>query len=443
MKDLLLSQKNYKIAFVVFIFTNTLALGYFNITINPLSYLFLFWGIAIICYNFIKKEIDFHDHKFVLILIYGFLLLFATVINQYSNQKSFILALMQLIIFTLIYNNPRNFTINDIKNELKIIVPLVNILTALASGISILMYLCDFSSSRYGWPIGMVNDRLFGIYFNCNPAAFLAAITILLALIAIKNKNKYSRLYMINIIIEVIYIILTKCRSAMIIIAIIITALYYAYFIKNKNFSKIKRYGLSIIICIGIFLGTIVTTNITSSIVNKQQENSRFQIEEVFTSIDLLLKGDVQPALKLIDQVSSGRIELLKTSYQVWQTSPIIGIGAGNFQTIGTHETSDTVVKQIQVVHSHNIFVETLVTTGIIGATIFLIFLFKTIKSLLKLFSNKSFNTYLMILLFTLIVVSEFIGSLFDYGVFYTYSLSATLFWLFLGYLNQIEKDDG
>lgn len=141
MKDLLLSQKNYKIAFVVFIFTNTLALGYFNITINPLSYLFLIWGIAIICYNFIKKEIDFHDHKFVLILIYGFLLLFATVINQYSNQKSFILALMQLIIFTLIYNNPRNFTINDIKNELKIIVPLVNILTALASGISILMYL--------------------------------------------------------------------------------------------------------------------------------------------------------------------------------------------------------------------------------------------------------------------------------------------------------------
>ena len=61
----------------------------------------------------------------------------------------------------------------------------------------------------------------------------------------------------------------------------------------------------------------------------------------------------------------------------------------------------------------------------------------------MKLFSNKSFNTYLMILLFTLIVVSEFIGSLFDYGVFYTYSLSATLFWLFLGYLNQIEKDDG
>ena len=248
---------------------------------------------------------------------------------------------------------------------------------------------------------------------------------------------------MINIIIEVIYIILTKCRSAMLIIAIIITALCYAYFIKNRNFSKIKRYGLSIIICIGIFLGTIVTTNITSSIVNKQQENSRFQIEEVFTSIDLLLKGDVQPALKLIDQVSSGRIELLKTSYQVWQTSPIIGIGAGNFQTIGTHETSGTVVKQIQVVHSHNIFVETLVTTGIIGATIFLIFLFKTIKSLLKLFSNKSFNTYLMILLFTLIVVSEFIGSLFDYGVSYTYSLSATLFWLFLGYLNQIEKDDG
>lgn len=443
MKELLLSQKNYKIAFIVFIFTNTLALGYLNITINPLSYLFLIWGIVIICYNFIKNEIDFYNHKFMLILIYGFLLLFATMINQYSNKKSIILALMQLIIFTLIYNNPKNFTITDITSELKIIIPLVNILTALASSISIIMYLCNFSSSRYGWPIGMVNDRLFGIYFNCNPAAFLATIVILLALIAIKNKSKYSHLYIINIIIEIVYITLTKCRSAMIIIAIIITALCYAYFIKNKNFSKIKRYGLSIIICISIFLGTIVTTNITSSIVNKQEKTSRFQIEEVVTSMDLLLKGNIQPALKLIDQVSSGRIELLKTSYQVWQTSPIIGIGAGNFQTIGIHESDGTVVKQIQVVHSHNIFVETLVTTGIIGATVFLVFLFKTIKSLLRLFSNKNFHIYLMNLLFVLVVVSEFIGSLFDYGVFYTYSLSATLFWLFLGYLNKIEKDDG
>ncbi|MFQ8592610.1 MAG: hypothetical protein ACLSAL_03685 [Thomasclavelia spiroformis] len=37
--------------------------------------------------------------------------------------------------------------------------------------------------------------------------------------------------------------------------------------------------------------------------------------------------------------------------------------------------------------------------------------------------------------MFVVIVLSEFIGSLSDYGVFYIYSLSATLAWCFLGYL--------
>ena len=45
-------------------------------------------------------------------------------------------------------------------------------------------------------------------------------------------------------------------------------------------------------------------------------------------------------------------------------------------------------------------------------------------------------------MIFTLIVVSEFIGGMFDYGVFYVYSLSATLCWLFLAILDNGESGD-
>lgn len=41
---------------------------------------------------------------------------------------------------------------------------------------------------------------------------------------------------------------------------------------------------------------------------------------------------------------------------------------------------------------------------------------------------------------FFLIVVSDFLGGMLDYGVFYVYSLSSTLSWLFLGYLYWLNE---
>ena len=53
---------------------------------------------------------------------------------------------------------------------------------------------------------------------------------------------------------------------------------------------------------------------------------------------------------------------------------------------------------------------------------------------------------YFIVQMFIMIVLSEFIGGLSDYGVFYIYSLSATLAWCFLGYLftyqNIINSSD-
>lgn len=436
----LLSRKNFKIGFIIYVFTNTLALGYLGISINPLSYFILIWAIGIIIYDLYKRQIDFKNYQFLLLVSYGLILLLATIINDFSSQKSYLMALLQLVIFVLIYGNRKDFKLSNIKEELQVIIPLTNILVNLACSISIIMYLTKFSDRNNGWPIGMVEDRLFGVFFNCNPASFLAISVIILALIAIKNNTKHRKLYIYNIVVLTTYIILTKCRSALIILAIIIAALCYAYFIRSKNYSRLKRFLITSLICISIFLSSILVTNQLSKIFNGKAQTSRFQIEQVIEAMNLFFNGNIDPALQLIDRVSSGRIELLATSYHIWQTSPVIGVGADNFQTIGIHLNSGSVVQQIQVVHSHNLFIETVVTTGIIGAAIFILFLLSTIKTLLQLFNTNNFEHYLMIMLFTLIVVSEFIGSQFDYGVFYTYCLSATLAWLFLGYLQQIEK---
>lgn len=441
MKNYLLSRKYFKLLFIIYAFINTLALGYLGININLLSILIIVWGTIIIGNDLYHKEINWHNSSFILIISYGLILLLATFVNSYSNLNSYLIALIQLIIFILIYGNKKNFTKENIFSELKSITPLTNLLTGIAGISSLIMYLFKYTSQQNGWSIGMVGDRLFGVYFNCNPASFLSSIVILLALFALKHKYRFTNLYLLNIVIQLLYIILTKCRTSIIILAIITTALIFEHFFKDSNYSRLKKYLFSFVISLSIFLTSIFAANCLSYLTgNHQETNSRFQLNKILESIELSFQGDFKPCIDLINQVSSGRIELLDTSIQIWQTSPIIGIGAGNFQNVGINQTNGTVIKQIQVVHSHNIFIESLVTTGVIGAMIFIVFFIRSLKIIFNLLkANYHKPIYTSLLLFVLIVCSEFTGSLFDYGIFYLYSLSATLFWLFLGYLHYYK----
>ena len=119
----------------------------------------------------------------------------------------------------------------------------------------------------------------------------------------------------------------------------------------------------------------------------------------------------------------------------LWQKSPIQGIGAGNFRTMLVDVTGTDNWGQ-QLLHSHNVFLESLVTAGVFGFLLFIIFFIKTLFTTRDIFMKyKNKKSYYIVLLFIMIYVSEFIGGMFDFGVFYVYSLSATLAWLFLGYI--------
>lgn len=438
MKKYLLSHKNFKLAFILYIFINTLALGYLGISNTFLSVIIIIWGIYLIIDDIFQKQINMNKN-FIYIGMYGIILLLATILNQkYSDLNSYILAIVQIIIFCLLFNNQKSTTITSIKKEISLIIPFTNILVGFASLISIIMYFFNIYDSKNGWIIGVSGNRLFGIYFNCNPAAFLACITILLAILAIIYNYRYKKLYYANISIQVIYILLTKCRSALIILALIATALIYYFFLKEKQYPKLKKISIICILCISIIFGSLVINKGINTICNQEeiQEESRFQISKVIEATYSLFTGDSSKALELIDQVSSGRLELLTTSFEIWLKSPVIGIGANNFKKMGMDQTNGITVQSIQVVHSHNEFVEALVTTGFIGLILFCLFFLTSFKKIIYLLNNCNDKHYFSLLIFSLIVVCEVIGGLFDYGVFYNYSLSTAIAWIFLGYLN-------
>lgn len=437
-KKYLLSHKYFKLGFILYTFINTLALGYLNISNISLSLLIFMWALFIIGYDLFHKKIA-TTKEFIIIFLYGLTLLFATLFNQkYSNFDSYILALIQMVIFILLFNNKNTTTLSTIKDEIKLIIPFTNILVGLASFISILMYIFNIYDSKNGWLIGVSGNRLFGIYFNCNPAAFLACITILLALLAITYNLRYQKLYYFNIIIQITYVLLTKCRSALIILAFIATALIYYLFLKSKGYPRLKKIFIISTLSLSIILGSLIADKAINSFLYQETTatENRFQLSKIIEASKSLLIGDSSKAIELLDQVSSGRLELLNTSLEIFQTSPLIGIGANNFRTMGLDLTEGTTIQGIQVVHSHNIFVEALVTAGIIGFSLFTIFFILCFKKIIYLLNKyNDHKCYFSLLLFSLIVACETIGGMFDYGVFYNYSLSTTIAWIFLGYL--------
>jgi hypothetical protein len=435
-------------------FINTLALGYLGIETNYLFIPLLIWALVIIGHDIYKKEFKIKKNYSLLILVQGFILLLATILNSYSDLNSYVIAIMQLVIYLLIFNNPASMTKKDIVEEVKMIIPLVNVLVGFASLVSIGMFIVRFSSLANGWTLGMVGSRLFGVYFNSNPAAFLACITIVLALIAIRENFKGKPWYLVNIGVQIVYILLTKCRVALIILVVIIIMVGYYFLIRRRPYSMFKRImlvlGLVFIITSASLLGQGIVEFVPQMQGIASKETSRFQTDKIKEAGHLLISGDIEDfykGLTIIDEVSNGRVSLTKAALQIWQTDPLIGIGANNFKKIGIQETDVLEYWAVQVVHSHNVFLEALVTTGVIGFIIFVIFFFKCVLmsfNVLKVSQGK--EIYFIVQMFIMIVLSEFIGGLSDYGVFYIYSLSATLAWCFLGYLftyqNIINSSD-
>ena len=113
MQTYLLSRKYFKLAFIIYAFINTLALGYLGFNLNILLFIMIGWGGLIIGWDFYQKQINYHDIKFILIITYGLILFLATAINPYSNLKSYLIALLQLMIFFFNLRESKKFFIKQ------------------------------------------------------------------------------------------------------------------------------------------------------------------------------------------------------------------------------------------------------------------------------------------------------------------------------------------
>lgn len=299
--------------------------------------------------------------------------------------------------------------------------------------------------------VGFAMGRLFGIFTDPNVAAVCSLLAIVFALyIIVKCLKKGSKLkfyYIITIVFESIYVVLSGSRTALLIsaAAIFVSALL---FVKEKlrkhdwkKILKLLAAGAISAVCAVVAVLGMSFTKTTLSYVPKLLNPLVLQIEKSLDiSIDnsMVIEDQIdmtRPDVAENSDISNARFKIWRDSLKLFEKSPIVGTSPRNHLAFAEDKFEDMyiVYRQYSV---HNGYLSVLIYTGILGAAtilVWLVLIVKTVASYL-LRKNTSDEYYVPIAFFSVALLIIGISAFPMMGIFFGNSVIELLFWLILGY---------
>ncbi|MBD1147246.1 O-antigen ligase family protein [Pelagibacterales bacterium SAG-MED31] len=366
-----------------------------DISITLISILFL-------SYSFINKDIKWLKETWViagLAFWISLLLLSFFSINKYESfQNAFIF--IRYIVFAIAISN---WLINDKKSlefflkilTISIIFILLDCLLQFVNYNSIEGYgedIFGFTSTHYGRLSGPFNDDVPGSHIS-------RFIFFIILLFIISKKNIFFNNYSFIITISSILFIIWLSGEAMALATTVLGFVIYVIFIKRKK-------NLVIIAALVAFLMILVTNKfhisnydykIISStpyhhglIMNKFGKCSN--VENKMCSKLVKTNPAFSKVIRNFDK--SIYFQIYRDAINMWSDNKFTGVGLSNFEQ-ACKENKKYRSKKINYgacsAHPHNIYIQFLAETGLIGLLFFSLFIFSILFNILKNF-NSEFN---------------------------------------------------
>lgn len=358
----------------------------YQISVSLMILYFLFFIIKNKDYEYLKLTI--RPFKY---LLYSFLLiLFSMIISNFCNSvnsKAWINIVMYilrygLVFVVLIYFYSKNF----FDRKLLLIFILISLTVQLFSGIYQSIFIYDLRNS-------LVDNRIHGFTFHPNSYAFFMGIGLLLVFSLFRIQLNINKNLILFFIFLYAYVVLFSYSRGVWVSISLSFLIYLFIYIKELDFK-------------GKFLIIIFVSFFCTSI---------FKISMINEKLKSILHGD-----------SSGRIEYIwLPALSLIKEKLLIGHG------IGIEVIQQYNVKIYELGGFHNIIIEILFYTGILGLLIFFIMFFQVLIEIIK---QKSI-IYFIILIFILIV------SQFDHSIFISKPYLSTLtIFIFFVFLNRIDR---
>jgi len=274
-------------------------------------------------------------------------------------------------------------------------------------------------SNIFGFPYD--SNSLTGVFYPMKRLGLVLAILSPFYFEFIRHHaKKYSWLTLL--LIPYIYVIILSGNKSSWVMLVISVFLYIIYLSLSGSLSRLKKSQviIALIIC---FLGMVLVSNADKII----PEKKAIWIEDRMHSIASLLSGDIDNAGKTFQH----RIMIWEGAIRVSRDHWINGVGPRGFRYIvDDYIASDDKYYISEVAssstHPHQIVLEILTETGIIGVIGYLIFFILILKEAMKLIRKKKYDALpwifpVMIAVFPINMYKAFYGH-------YT----ATLIWVLI-----------
>lgn len=458
MKRWILNEFNVK---TVFIITTILyCIPLFMVWADTFVNILVLWAGIVTLWDLINRRDILKSHSALVGILFLACFLCTIFFNKFSsvNIKIMIYMFLQLCFFT--YFDCRK-TKEDVLNELhkisNIVIKMTFVLNLISLGLFFSGYCEIFRNNVTSMELIMgrhPNSSLYGIMANSNWTSFLEVTSIgLLCFESRTRGGKMGKKRSFMLLVCIVTLFLTNSRGGLIGFFVFVVADRGLRFIclikKNRKKAGICLLTLPFLVAL-IIVGNKMTKDISGeiyshirtmkSVVNSADNHNSSSSGTITSGGTSEIKRDRE------EQAGSTnvRFELWEAGIKVILENSPVGIGGAEIgEYIFEKLRENTQVDNLALAsNTHNIFIQTALTTGIMGLLCILtIFAREFLYSFIYLFKyhggEKTENTIsvLLALLLTYLVIN-----MVEADIFMSRNFMSSLFWILLGYMTRLVQ---
>lgn len=399
----------------------------------------------------------------------------STVINfSYNILENIFMVYYMALCFFLFYGLYADKTHEGAKREMVFNFKFFLSATTALMIISIIILLFSKKGFMFqGYYISIKDNRFVGIFTNANLLAFYAVIGVILCHILYLRHKAVSKVtvgvglyYAICMFVNLLSLFLSDSNASLVFIIIYVCFIAFYKIFRNGDTIRISRFILRVIAlilsCVVFAFAFLTVRSFTQKGVSallafgqeveQPTQNDNNYLPSGNNKTDKILndnKTDSSDEHKTTfthenKNLDSGRIPLLKQAAKLFLLYPVFGVAPRNIVLYG-----ELYLGGLKYSDFHNGFVTILVSFGIVGFTLFMIFAIKVSKSmLLCIFKkrNKNDTEREMLPCLLAFLAAYCVYSMFEITLLLDISYKVLIFWLILGYAmsyyNHYETND-
>ena len=468
-KYLEIVRKCYIVAFITYLLLSRVVMfvNIITLPVNSLIYnMFAFVGIAILVWDFFTNFYQFKSIENIMLVLFMIVCLISSVINiKYGIANNFKTMVWMCIQFFILFSSLHVKDKKYIQSMFNVIMKITTFIWFITSLISLaqFFFVIQYKAPFSGYPRrqGFVDNRLFGVYSDPNFAAVTSIVVIIFAVFLCKRaKSKKTKIFhILNIIVQVMYIILSGSRTGHIEL-VMIAGMLAVVLVRNRGIDKESRFinikaitaaiSAMIVIIVGIKVLPPQLIEIAKSgneIKNEffadsqkpvTDNNNDEQVDENQDKVEIKLERE---DLKE-DNISNNRFKIWASAVEISKENRLFGVSPRNMIAYAKATHPDSYIATTEY-ETHNGYVAIFVYTGVAGTLVVMslvIYLVWIFICYLKRMLNVVYSDEIIISTFVCIVIAASSVMLLD--VFFVNTVSAALFWFSAGCFVYLTKNE-